>query len=92
MQINISLEDRVNKKAGTSCYITVRIDRVLPSLGGMEITCRISIVPTRPFWFSSTFFNKYAMSSPQTTHIPSLGPFELDPRGFDDSSPLFITD
>ena len=26
------------------------------------------------------------------THIPSLGPYELYPKGFDDRSPLFITD
>ena len=32
------------------------------------------------------------MSSPHITHIPSLGPYELDPKGFDDRSPLFITD
>ena len=36
------------------------------------------------------YFN--TMSSPQITHIPSLGPYELYPKGFDDSSPLFITD
>ena len=32
------------------------------------------------------------MSSHQITHIPSLGPYELYPKGFDDTSPLFITD
>ena len=36
------------------------------------------------------YFN--TMSSPQITHIPFLGPYELNPKGFNDSSPLFITD
>ena len=36
------------------------------------------------------YFN--TMSSPQITHKPSLGPNELDPRSFDDSSPLIILD
>ena len=46
--------------------VRVRVDRVPPSLRGMEITCHISIVPTRPFWFSSTFLKKYTMLCPQT--------------------------
>ena len=49
------------------------------------------LVPIGP---TSTSPKSYlnTMSSHQITHIPSLGPYELDPKGFDDSSPLFITD
>ena len=32
------------------------------------------------------------MSSPYIAHVLSLGPHDLDPRSFDDSSPLFILD
>ena len=48
----------------------------------------ISIGQTSPS--PNSYLN--TMSSPQITHIPSLGPYELHPRSFDDSSPLFITD
>ena len=56
------------------CPVYNQLDRVPPSLGGMEITCHISIVPTRPFWFSSTFIKKYTMSCPQSWLLCSPNP------------------
>ena len=56
--------------------VCMNVDRVPPSLRlrGMEITCHISIVPTRPFWFSSTFLKKYTMLCPQTCLLCSPNP------------------
>ena len=48
----------------------------------------ISIGQTSPL--PKSYLN--TMSSPQIPHIPSLGPYELHSRSFDDSSFLFITD
>ena len=42
--------------------------------------------PTSPKCYLNT------MSSHQISHITSLGPYELCPKGFYDRSPLFITD
>ena len=54
--------------------VSTDVDREPPYLGGMEITCHISIVPTRPFLFSSTFLKKYTMLSPQSCLLCSSNP------------------
>ena len=51
-------------------YIVIDRETAIPTGMGITSTCNILIVPTRPFWFSSTFLTNYSEVRAKTWWIP----------------------